>query len=69
MPRLKGPYPPTPGSRRPDHYGALAAANRAKRAATFDGLLASMRESVLGLEIALHAISRRGLADAAEGSR
>jgi hypothetical protein len=56
-----------PTSRRPSQYARVIAANRAKRAATFDALIASMNESVLGLEIALHAVSRRSLAEAANG--
>lgn len=65
MPRWQGPFPPPPGAK--NHYLVLRDLDRARRARTFDALIASMNESVLGLEIALHAISRRRLAEASNG--
>ena len=66
MPHPSRPWPAAPSA---NHYDRVIAANRAKRAATFDALLASLNESSLNLKIALHAGSRRRLADAAEGVR
>jgi len=47
-------------------YRAQAAANRARRAAAFDALLTSMRQSVFELEITLHKIAWRQAAEVAE---